>query len=296
MKRIFLVAGVLFFSAKVLFSFEVGDSFGTRIKNYSFDQMQDADEYNLEKFSKDGIRIKILQSALFGRRPLSDFILHTSGFLTAYQGETKLGTFAFVEYTDKGALKFFYDYDDDGIIDAVSDTYFIPPWVLFKAKIERKYPETFLALCEKIYREFNSETELNEAEIEKCNFRISQLFSTDDCESYDIYYAYLLYLTQMEQENAYKILRSLENFIKSRFKIETVPLLKLFVAESYFNLEKYSIALSQFTMLKNCDSNATLAKFYLAYISDLKNNTNIETRKFESNFPDMWILKQYQTE
>ena len=292
---VFCLFVFLALAAGKVFAFDVGDSFGFRIKNYSFDQMQDAHEYNQEKFLKDGVRIKILQSNLFGSRPLSDFILHTSGFLTAYQGKIKLGTFAFVEYTDDGELNFFYDYDDDGIIDAVSNVYFIPPWVLFKAKIVRKYPAEFFALCEKIYREFNCEAALNEAEIEKHNLEISKLFNSDDCEAYDVYYSYLIYLTQMHDKNAYKILQSLENFIKVNFKIETVPLLKLFIGESYFNLQQYNIATLQFNKLKNYDANSRLAEFYLACIADIKNNATSERMKFASEFPQMWILQQEQT-
>lgn len=289
----FFKFGFFLFCSLNLFAFEVGDSFGEKIKNYSFDDMKNAPEYNIEKFSNDGIVIKILQSNLFGARPLSDFILHTSGFLTAYQNGKKLGTFAFVEYRDDGELNFFYDYDGDNIIDAKADEYFIPSWVLFKANIKRRHPEEFLNLCNQIYTEFNSDVELNEYKIKNLNLKIAKNFQSLDCEDYSLYYAYLIYLTQIENKNSYKILRNIEKFIQSKFRINNIPLLKLYIAESFFNLQKYDIAIYQFNMLKNCDANSRLADFYLAYIYDLKNNTNIKTKKFEEAFPKMWILKTY---
>lgn len=292
LRKYFKLCLFLFFSFN-LFAFEVGDSFGERIKNYSFDDMKNAPEYNIEKFSQDGIVIKILQSNLFGARPLSDFILHTSGFLTAYQNGKKLGTFAFVEYRDDGELIFFYDYDGDNLIDAKVYEYFIPSWILFKANIKRRYPEKFISLCNQIYSEFNSPAELNEQKIKKLNLNIAEIFRTADCEDYSLYYAYLIYLTQIENKNSYKILLTLENFIRYKFKIYNASLLKLYIAESFFNLQKYDIATHQFNMLKNYDANSRLADFYLAYIYDLKNNTNIKTKKFEEAFPEMWILKTY---
>lgn len=291
MKRKIIIIYILFFITFSLFSFEVGDSLGLAIKNLSFDKIEDAPEYNLEKFSMQGINIKILQSSIFSNRKLSDFILHTSGFLIAYQGKTKLGTFAFVEYDENDDLVFFYDYDGDGRIDAISETYFIPPWILFKANLSRKYPEKFLALCGKIYREFNCIEKLNEKKIKKHNLEISDLLNSNNCESYDLYYAYLMYLTQIENENAYKILQTAENFLKIRFKIYNVPLFKLYIAESYFNLKNYNVAVSQFKFLKNSCGDSSLAEFYLACIDDVRKGTVDSVLAFQKKFPNMWILE-----
>lgn len=279
-----------------LAAFEVGDSFGQLIKNYSFDEMTAAPEYNLQKFSDDGISVKILQSSRFGGRELSDFILHTSGFLTAYQNKTKLGTFAFVEYGDGENLRFYYDYDGDGIIDAESSEYFIPAWVLFRANIRRKKPEQLINLCRTIYDEFNSSTALNEENIEACNLKISEIFKSETCECYDVYYAYLVYLTQIDQPYAYKILKSLNNFLRIKFKMSAMPLFTLYIAESYFTLQQYDIARAQFRVLKNADMQSIIADFYIAYINDLRTGTDTERRLFAEKFPQMWILNRVDGE
>jgi hypothetical protein len=188
-----------------------------------------------------------------------------------------------------------YDLDGDGVLEFKTTTkdHYIPNWILFKAKMKRRYPKDFLKICNDFYEGFNS---INGPSRQKTVELINTMKSVvDDKNAYnrDIYYALLsYYLIPDRNEFRNGIIYSLQKHISINYNGESSPLFFLFFGETFMSAGRPELARSMFEGLKEYDNKSLIADFYIAKIDDGLSKTNKNISQFMKKYPNFWALKK----
>lgn len=191
------------------------------------------------------------------------------------------------------AYYFSYDFNGDGVFEYNGGTqFFIPPWVTYKISIPRNYPNNFFNSCGELYSMYNTNEGLNNQRLTEILRDIVNVINTPTAYNRDIYYSFIQYFRYYDQypEIALSIILALGDHILYLTN-ETIPLLVVYAGEALIKTGNDDRALTYFSALKAIDNNSMVAEYYIAMLTDKRDNTGRNIGEFRNKYPDFWMIK-----
>jgi hypothetical protein len=214
------------------------------------------------------------------------------------------GTKPYILYTDGGKFLigvlqgkspnacYLFDTDGDMKLDFKTDNWFIPFWVIaVKSKTDSE-SNTVPDLMTDMYDSFNSNEGIANPKYTSAFMKETEYYKDTTLVNRDL--IYLLYLYSNNVSNTDIALNSI-SLLESKYfeRFDKVnPLIYLFKAETFLNLNLPDEAKTYFEKLLFLDPNSIVGKFYELKLE--KDSTKIfEKEKYlKTNFPNHWMVKK----
>lgn len=214
------------------------------------------------------------------------------------------GTKPYILYTDGGKFLigilqgkspnayYLFDTDGDMKLDFKTENWFIPFWVIaVKSKTDSK-SNTVPDLMTDMYDSFNSNEGIANPKYTHAFMKETEYYKDTTLVNRDL--IYLLYLYSNNVSNTDIALNSI-SLLESKYfeRFDKVnPLIYLFKAETFLNLNLPDEAKTYFEKLLFLDPNSIVGKFYELKLEKDSTKSLEKEEYLKTNFPNHWMVKK----
>ena len=152
----------------------------------------------------------------------------------------------------------------------------------------------FENIMTKIYEIFNSRTGPDDNNLPSLYKTLINKLRDPNTINRDLYFSFWCYMNDGVPHPIYGVglLTALINRIESKYQ-KKIPLLYLYLGETYDENSDYVNALLAFKSLVDIDSGSLIGNYYIAEMASKAQKDSSSLVKFLKQYPDFWMLNRH---